>query len=481
LLSHTFDSSLAPAMRDRVSMLAHSSLLCLGTHTLTGMLSTCGQQFSDWSASYRLFERERIDPQRIFDTALQTAAACTEADAPLVAALDDTILHKRGREVHGAAWRRDPLGPPFQTNFVWGQRFIQGSLMLPDRGNLRQPGPARGIPIAFHHAPTAHKPRKHADQAQWDLWRAEKKRTSLSAQGREHIVALRDRIDADATMVHRPLIVCVDGSYTNRTVCAALPPRTTLIGRIRKDARLYALPEEITQGPSQGPSQRRGRRPSYGPQLPTPDQLRQDPGIPWRTVRAWAAGDTFDFDVKSIGPVRWRAAGAAQNLRLLIVRPLAYRKRKGAHLLYRAPAYLICTDPKLTDAHILQAYLWRWEIELNFRDEKSLLGVGEAQVRTPAAVAAVPRFQVGIYSLLLVAERLLRQPLERLPRPLWQRTTQTRSGRASTQELLRMFRAETWARALDLENFSGFASNAPSARKPEKFKNSIASAICYAS
>lgn len=454
-------------------MLAHSSLLCLGTHTLTGMLSTCGQQFSDWSASYRLFERERLDPQCFFDTALQTAAACLDADAPLVAALDDTLLHKRGRSVHGAAWRRDPLGPPFQTNFVWGQRFTQESLMIPDLGNVRQPGPARGIPIAFHHAPTARKPHKRADPAQWDAWRAEQQRTRLSAQGRDQILALRDRIDADPAMVHRALIVCVDGSYTNRTVCAALPPHTTLIGRIRKDARLYALPAMPMQG--------RGRRPSYGPQLPSPEQLRQDPAIPWRTVRAWAAGDTFDFDVKSIGPIRWRAAGAAHNLRLLIVRPLAYRKRKGAPLLYRDPAYLICTDSTLDEAQILQAYLWRWEIELNFRDEKSVLGVGEAQVRTPAAVAAVPRFQVGLYALLLLAERLLCRPLDRLPRPLWQRDSPTRSGRASTQELLRMYRAETWARALDLENFSGFATNGASRVKPEKFKNSIASAICYAS
>jgi hypothetical protein len=28
------------------------------------------------------------------------------------------------------------------------------------------------------------------------------------------------------------------------------------------------------------------------------------------------------------------------------------------------------------------AYLWRWEIEVNFREEKTLIGCGQSQVRT---------------------------------------------------------------------------------------------------
>lgn len=42
--------------------------------------------------------------------------------------------------------------------------------------------------------------------------------------------------------------------------------------------------------------------------------------------------------------------------------------------------------------------LWRWGIEVNFRDEKTLLGTGEAQVRTAAfnriqAAVTVPRMR----------------------------------------------------------------------------------------
>src|SRR5208283_4852434 len=141
-----------------------------------------------------------------------------------------------------------------------------------------------------------------------------------------------------------------------------------------------------------------GRRRFYGDPLPTPEQIRQDESIPWITVEAFAAGKNHLFEVKTIGPIRWRGTGA-QNVRLVVVRPLAYRPRKGSWLLYRDPAYLLCTGSELPLDRLLQAYLWRWEIELNFRDEKTLLGVGEAQVRIPAAVETVPALIRGCICL----------------------------------------------------------------------------------
>ena len=66
-------------------------------------------------------------------------------------------------------------------------------------------------------------------------------------------------------------------------------------------------------------------------------------------------------------------------MKLVIIRPLAYRLTKNSRLLYRQPAYLICTDTELEIEKLLQAYLWRWEIEVNFREQKTLLGCGQAQ------------------------------------------------------------------------------------------------------
>jgi len=54
-------------------------------------------------------------------------------------------------------------------------------------------------------------------------------------------------------------------------------------------------------------------------------------------------------------------------------------------------------------AHLLQSYLWRWDIEVNFRDQKSLLGIGEAQVRNPHSVQSQPALAVAAYGLLLLS------------------------------------------------------------------------------
>jgi len=62
--------------------------------------------------------------------------------------------------------------------------------------------------------------------------------------------------------------------------------------------------------------------------LPTAEQYRKDEALPWRSVRACAAGNIYDFQLKVVTPVRWKAAGAGRGLLLLIVRPLFYRLRQ---------------------------------------------------------------------------------------------------------------------------------------------------------
>lgn len=475
LFAAAVDAYTHPALAERGTTLGFSSLLCLGNRTVTGMLSTCGQQFVDWSAAYRLFERERIDPAVFFSVARTTALSLLQPEDPVVAFLDDTLIGKTGRKVTGASWHRDPLGPSFQTNLVWSQRFLQCSLALCQNGTIA-PGPARAIPIAFTHTPTPKKPRHDASDQEQAAYRKLSKQTRLSSVGSAQIHALRAQLNDDPAHTERSLLVGVDGSFTNATVLKSLPERTTVIGRIRKDCRLYRLPDQQTAASC-------GRTRQYGERLPTPEQMRQDPTIPWITVQAWAAGKRHDFHIKSIGPVRWRSAGGKQNLRLIIIKPLAYRPRKGARLLYRNPTYLICTDPDLDLATLLQAYLWRWEIEVNFRDEKSLLGVGQPQVRIPETVERVPAFQVALYSFLLLAERMVQGPLEPLPQPLWrkqQTDTEKQERRRSTGDLIRHLRAEIWGKGLGVENFSGFATNHKRASKPEKFENCLASAIFYA-
>jgi hypothetical protein len=90
-------------------------------------------------------------------------------------------------------------------------------------------------------------------------------------------------------------------------------------------------------------------------------------------------------------------------VRLLVVSPVGYRTSKNGRKYYRQPAYLLTTDLKTPAAVLLQDYFDRWGIEVNHRDEKEVLGVGEAQVWNEQSVSKVPALLVAMYSWLLLA------------------------------------------------------------------------------
>ena len=440
---------------------------------MTGLVCASGHQFGDWSADYRLFARERFDASELFGVARREVLDRLPRQAPLVAAMDDSILRKRGLKTAGVAWRRDPLGPPFHTNFVLGQRFLQLSAALPG-GAGTGPAPARMIPIDLRHAPTAKKPRKNAPAVEWQRYRIAQEEANISAVGVGCLADLRESLDSDPGGIERPLWAVVDGRFTNAAVLKNLPDRTWIIGRIRKDTKLYLPPEEAVRTG-------RGRRPVYGKQIPTPEGIRKDESIPWQTVEVFAAGKKHDLGIKTMAPVKWRSAGGEHNLRLIIIAPLAYRPRKGSRLLYRKPAYLICTDPNIPIAGALQSYVWRWDIEVNFRDEKTLLGVGQAQVRNQASVEKVPQLITAAYAFLLLAAAKTFGPAGipgALPLPKWRRDHKPQ--RASTQSLINHLRGELWGKAMGLDNISGFTSGKQADTKPEKLLPDLPSAVLYA-
>ncbi len=446
--------------------MAISSLLALSRHTITGLITTYGGQFKDWSSAYRLFERERFEKDLLFAPVLSEVCSCLDSDDPVFGMIDDTIIRKCGRKICGTGWRRDPLGPAFHANFVWGQRFLQASIALPEPDGS---GRARAIPVDFIHAPGTAKPKKDATPEQWQAYRQEQKRTKVSAVGAERLHKLREQIP------DRKIVVAVDGGFTNSTVFKNVPDNTVLIGRIRKDARLFDTPT--------AEDTRRGRKRFYGAPLPTPEQIRQDDSIPWQQVEAYAAGKRHGFDIKAIPSVRWKGTGD-KDVTLVVIRPLSYRKTANAKLLYRKPAYLLCTDTSLPLEQLLQAYLWRWEIELNFRDEKTVLGVGEAQVRTPAAVENVPALIVASYAFMLLASRLADAHKTRLPQPKWQQAKQT--GRLSTQQMIALLRSEFWRLGIDSIKRDFVMSTAPirspfySVYPSAIASTSLISAVCFA-
>jgi hypothetical protein len=412
-----------------------SQLVCFGRHTITGLLRNQNRIQQDWTADYRFYSEDHFDEDSVFGQLRAQIEQEFPAQAPLVAAMDDSLLRKTGPRIFGSRFQRDPLSPPFQVNFVRGLRILQLSAAVP----LGSQGAARMIPVDFQHAALPAKPRKNAAPEQWAAYREQRAKMNINLVGRERLAHLRQQMDQSGSS-HRPLIVTIDGRFTNGTVLDQIPERTTLIGRVRKDSAFYFPPQE--QAP-------RGRKRKYGARCPTPEQLLKDSTHPWQTVEAFAAGQRYQFRLKTLAPVYSQMDKAAHPLRLVVIEPVPYRRTQSSKLERREPAFLICTDLNLPLWQVVQFYLWRWDIEVNFRDEKTILGVGQAQVRSEASNQNAPALAVAAYSLLLLAAIKTygaEGKPETFKRPRWYKRKP--SQRATTSELITQLRYELWAAAL---------------------------------
>lgn len=361
-------------------------LICLGRRTLSRIIWTNGGQQRSWSGEYFLYSRAPWDPQQLFTPLLKQAMAY--CSGPLVGvAVDDTRLRKTGRCIPQASYHRDPISPPFHINLMLGLRFLQASLLLPLHRSSNQD--ARALPIRFESVPVVKKPGKRADAKAHQQYQQERKHNNLS---RHFAAMMKTLLELWKQIVgaEKILVFAGDGSFCNRTVLSGVPQGAHLIARTRKDAVL-CLPAP------------QGSRCFYAPEKFTPEQVRQDESQAWKTAQIFYGGQWRPIRYKEIHQVLWQGGGRRRLLRLFVIAPTPYRKRKSGRLYYRQPAYLLTTLTQGHSEQLLQIYFDRWQIEVNHREEKDTLGVGQAQMWNPISVPKQPSFAVACYSALLLA------------------------------------------------------------------------------
>src|SRR6266536_2160508 len=132
-----------------------------GLHTVTGMLvgaRLAGRRHHD--LAYRFFSTARWSADQLGLVLLDLiCATLVPADAPLVLAVDDTLWHRTGRKLHGAAWHHDGNGPG-RHRPAWGHRwvvvgvivhlpFLTRAVCLPILARLWQPGDPDHTPLVL--------------------------------------------------------------------------------------------------------------------------------------------------------------------------------------------------------------------------------------------------------------------------------------------------------------------------------------------
>ena len=338
--------------------------------------------------------------------------------------MDDTKVHKTGKHIPGASWQRDPMSPPFHVNFIWGLRFLQASLAFPhhQEGNFS----ARAFPIRFQHVPVVPKPRKGATENELKQYRTLRKDKNLSTAALDLVQGVRQLLDQKGAP-HRQLLVPVDGSFCNRTFFKTPLSRVDLLARCRKDARLCF--------PDLSDSRRK-----YAVETFTPQDVRKSDRLDWKQTRIYFGSKPRKVRYKVLDNVLWRRGAATRLLRLIVIAPVSYKMSSHSRINYRDPAYLLSTDRKTSPKKLLQHYFDRWQIEVNHRDEKTILAVGHSHVWSPLSVPRQPAFTVACYSMLLLSCLRHSGPgrtSDFAPLPKWRKS---QPSRPSLQDMLTLLR-----------------------------------------
>jgi hypothetical protein len=365
---------------------ALGSLTCLGRRCLSRIIWTNGGQHRSWSAEYFLHSRCQWEPQQLFQPILKRALPyCPQRLVGV--ALDETKLRKTGRSIQQAFYQRDPLSPPFHVNLVLGLRFLQASLLVPLHRTANVG--TRALPIRFQEVSRVRPPGKKASPEELKQYKAAVKQKNLSQSFVQMGKQLRVELDL-AGGRDKVLVLTGDGSFCNRTCFGDVADRSVLLARARKDAKLCFHASLPT-------------RRFFALEKFTPEQVRKDESRIWKTTRIFYGGQRRKVRYKELGDVYWQRGAAKRPLRLFVLAPTPYRKRKSRRLYYRDPAYLLTTDLHSSVTQLLQIYFDRWQIEVNHREEKDTLGVGQAQLWNVTSVPKQPVLAVASYSALLLA------------------------------------------------------------------------------
>lgn len=343
-------------------------VLTMGTHAVTqALVLTDVARRVHHERFHRFFSRGAWEPDRVGRLLFQRIVArLLGPDERIVVALDDTLAAKKGADVWGIgshldAVRSTKLLRVFCFGHVWVVLSVVASVPFSSR--------KWSLPVLFR----LYRNKKDCERR----GTPHRKKTEL---GREMVDLLVSWLGA------RKLDVVTDSAYCNNTLMGNLDKqRVTVIGAIRPDAVLTALPTKAEQ-------KKTGRRRVRGKLLPKPEEIFDDGRKPWLSSKLTLYGKVTIVHYKTIVAQWYRGAGI-QLGRIVIV-----RVDEGAMRM----RVFFCADAGRQVDDMLLTYSWRWSIEVCFKDLKQFLGFADSSARKKEAVERTAPFVGHIYTMLVL-------------------------------------------------------------------------------
>lgn len=260
-------------------------------------------------------------------------------------AVDDSPTKRYGRCVEAANVHHNPTPGPADGPWLYGHNWVCLALLMRHSlfGLIALPLLSR-LYVRKVDVP--------ALQARYGLEFRTKLQLAL-----ELLVEVMEKLRALGSQAG--FLVVFDGAYAVRELIRALLARgATVVTRLRRDAKLFDVPEPEPK--------RRGRPRIYGRNRLRLEELAgQRDG--WQTVRYSCRGVQVERRCKTFLATSQLVGG--------VIRVVLQQHADGKWAAY------LSTDPAMSVETILETVADRWAIEEQFHDVKEIWGAGEQQVR----------------------------------------------------------------------------------------------------
>jgi hypothetical protein len=333
---------------------------------------------------HRFFSRGTWCPDKLGKCLFAAILRWIPDGAPIRLAVDDTLAPKKGPHVFGIDTHLDAARSTKSYRiFCFGHCWVVLAVLV----KVPFSKSIWALPILFR------------------LYRNKKTCARESYPYRKKTELAREMLDVLLSWVDgRRVELAGDSAYCNSTVTKGLPDSVVLLGDMRPDAVLTALPPKRRKS-------KRGRPPKRGRTLPKPKAVAENNRRPWKTCQAFLYGKLRTVYYKDMFAQWYRACGV-RLLHIIIVK--VEKGNIGLRVFFS-------TDPTMTVEQILEGYSRRWAIEVSFRNLKQVLGFADSSARLKPAVERTAPFIGFVYTLLVIwfTEHAYTTPQAALPVRPW--------------------------------------------------------------
>jgi SRSO17 transposase len=352
------DAFSAPTFRT-FRLLMVGFLCRIGEHSVCGMLQAARlERVWHHSRAHAFFSERKWCPDELGLLLLDFLVATFVATgAPIRLAVDDSLFHRSGKHVYGAAWQYDgsvPQGAGHKSGY--GNNWVSLCVIV------RLPFMRRAVGLTVLSR----------------LWRPDPDAKRAKAAGRSHKPSpeypskpglAREMLDlVIARFPQRAVELVGDSAYATKAF-AGLPERVSVTSRLKANAQLYA--------PTPPRTGKRGQPAKKGKRLGKLAAIAADPKTVWERTEVTRSGKHQEVLCHSFEAL-WYDVWGQRPVRVVLVK--ASKRTEGYDIA------LITLDIHASAAQIIERYDERWAIEVSYEDAKQITGVGQARNRVQKAV-----------------------------------------------------------------------------------------------